>query len=91
MLQRDFLRLPIGKDLLDFKVEIVPFVFAPEIIEHHKPAVFAVAAERIDFVGLEGKSCRVSPAPRFAEVDEGVVVEPRVDQIKDDWIGIYLE
>ncbi len=36
--ERKLLRFPIGEDSLDLAVEVEPFLFAPEVVNHHESA-----------------------------------------------------
>ena len=75
----------VGKDALHLLGEVVPFVLAPEVVEHEEAAVEQVAAEDGDFLIGEGKIAGLD------DVDERVAEEHRVGDLENLRIGIDLE
>src|SRR5690606_14822087 len=81
----EFDRLAFGKDTFDLLVEVGPFVFTPEVVDHEEPTVEEVTAERGDLGLVE-----VQPA-RFDHVDERVLEEFGIGEIQNSALGIDLE
>ena len=78
------LGFPLRKNALELVVEIVPFRLAPEVVNHEKAAVVAIAAQAIDLLTAKRQ------APRLHDVDEGMVEEFVVGQAHHGSIRIHL-
>ena len=85
MLQRDFLRLPVGEHPFELSVEIFVLLIAPKIIDHQEATVIEVLAQRRYLRFMKHQ------IPRFNDVDEGIFEELRIAQFQNNRLRIHLE
>ena len=85
VLQRQFDRFAVGEDAFDFVIEVVPFRFAPEVINHQEAAVLQIPSQRFDLVFGEFQTAR------FDHVDEGIIEQFRIGQLDDFAFGIDFQ
>ena len=85
MLQRQIHKLAIWKHLFHLTPETVPFVLAPEVIDHHKAAVQKVGAQRLAFIFFK------IDIARFNHVDERIVEQSWIRQFQDHTVGIGMQ
>src|SRR5262249_16977918 len=85
MIERQFNRFALRKDLFHCFIQRVPFEFAPEIVNHQKSAVEQITTQGRDFIGSQ------NDPSRFNQVNEGILKQFGIRQPKDFSVWIDLQ
>ena len=85
MLGRQFNRFAVREDAFDFRIEVEPFGFAPEVVHHHESAVHQITAQGFYFLGCKFQTTR------FDHVDPWKIKQVGVGDLQHFAGGIDLQ